>query len=265
METAMKISNNTVLITGGTSGIGFELASQLLELGNTVIITGRSQSNLDAARKKLPGIHTIQSDVSDPTATASLYRQVVEEFPSLNVLINNAGIMRKIGLQTFGSDLQDITREVEINLNGPIRMIVQFLPHLKMQKRAAIVNVSSGLAFVPLAISPVYCAAKAAIHSFTQSLRIQLKNTNITVFELAPPLTETPLFKDDFSADDLAGVKAMDVKTLAAHAIEGIKIDQVEIRPGLSNTLRIMSRIAPNFILKQLNKSVDRMLTRPND
>jgi uncharacterized oxidoreductase len=250
----MKISNNTILITGGTSGIGFELAAQLLALGNTVIVTGRSQSNLDAARKKLPGIHTIQSDVSEPAAIVNLHRRVVEEFPSLNLLINNAGIMRKINLQTFGSDLQDITREVEINLNGSIRMTMQFLPHLKMQKRAAIVNVSSGLAFVPLAISPVYCATKAATHSFTQSLRIQLKNTNITVFELAPPLTETPLFKEDFSADDMAGVKAMDVKTLAIHAIEGIKKDQVEIRPGLSNMLRIMSRLAPNFILKQLNR-----------
>jgi uncharacterized oxidoreductase len=259
----MRISNNTILITGGTSGIGFELATQLLALGNTVIVTGRSQSNLDAARKKLPGIHTIQSDVSDPTAIASLYRQVVEEFPSLNMLINNAGIMRKINLQMFGSDLQDITREVEINLNGSIRMTMQFLPHLHMQTRAAIVNVSSGLAFVPLAISPVYCATKAATHSFTQSLRIQLKNTNITVFELAPPLTETPLFKEDFSADDMAGVKAMDVKTLTRRAIEGIKKDQVEIQPGLSNMLRIMSRLAPNFILKQLNKSVDHMLAQP--
>ncbi len=258
----MKVSDNTILITGGTSGIGFELATRLLALGNTVIVTGRSQSNLDAARKKIPGIHAIQSDVSDPAAIASLYQRVVVEFPSLNVLINNAGIMRKINLHTFGSDLQDLTREVEINLNGSIRMVMQFLPQLKMQKRAAIVNVSSGLAFVPLASSPVYCAAKAAIHSFTQSLRIQLKNTNITVFELAPPITATPLFRDDFSADDLPGVKPMDVKTLAKHAIDGIKRDRLEIRPGLSNILKIMSRLAPNFILKQLGKPVERMLAQ---
>ena len=102
----MKVSGNTILITGGTSGIGFELATGLLALGNTVIVTGRSQSSLDTTRSKLPGVHTIQSDVSDPTAIASLYQQVVKEFPALNVLINNAGIMRKISLQTFGSDLQ---------------------------------------------------------------------------------------------------------------------------------------------------------------
>jgi uncharacterized oxidoreductase len=259
----MDISDNTILITGGTSGIGFELATQLLALGNTVIITGRSPSNLEATGKKLSGIHTIQSDVTDPTAIASLYQQVVKDFPRLNVLVNNAGIMRKINLQTFGTDLQDITREIESNLNGSIRMVMQFLPHLKMQKRSAIVNVSTGLAFVPLAISPIYCAAKAAIHSFTQSLRIQLKNTNIAVFELAPPLTETPLFKDDFSAEDFEGVKAMDVKTLVRHAINGIEKDHLEIRPGLSNMLKIMNRVAPDFILKQLNKSADRMLSQP--
>jgi uncharacterized oxidoreductase len=259
--TAMKTSGNTILITGGTSGIGFELATQLSGLGNILIVTGRHQANLDAARTKIPGIHTIQSDVSEPTAIVRLYQQVVSEFPSLNVLINNAGIMRKIDLHTFGSDLQELTREVEIDLNGSIRMVAQFLPHLKMQRRAAIVNVSSGLAFVPLPSSPVYCAAKAAIHSFTQSLRVQLKNTNITVFELAPPVTATPLLRGDSIADYLPpGVKPMDVKTLAQHAIDGIRRDRLEIRPGLSNMLKIMSRLAPGFILKQFSKPVDRML-----
>jgi uncharacterized oxidoreductase len=119
----MKLIGNTILITGGTSGIGFELASRLIALGNTVIVTGRSQSKLDAARQKLSGVHTIKSDVSDPTAIARLYQQIVEEFPDFNILINNAGIMRKINLQTFGSDLQDITGEVEVNLNGVIRMV----------------------------------------------------------------------------------------------------------------------------------------------
>lgn len=258
----MKLTGNTILITGGTSGIGFELATRLTALGNAVIVTGSSQSKLDAATRKLPGLHAIKSDVSDPTAIARLHRQFVEEFPRLNVLINNAGIMRKINLQTFGTDLQDITREVEVNLNGVIRMVAQFLPRLKAQNRAAIVNVSSGLAFVPLAISPVYCATKAAIHSFTQSLRIQLKNTNVAVFELAPPITATPLFSDGININDV-GVKPMDVKTLVKYAIDGFERDRLEIRPGPSNRLKIMSRLAPNFILKQLSKPVDRMLAEP--
>jgi len=157
--------------------------------------------------------------------------------------------------------LRDVTREIDINLNGPIRMIVRFLPHLKMQERAAIVNVSSGLAFVPIAILPVYRAAKTALHSFTQSLRIQLKDTNVIVFELAPPITGTPLLEGDISADDVR-VKPMDVEALVQHAIDGIAKDPLKIRPGLSNLLKLMSRLAPNFILKQLDKPIDRMLAR---
>jgi uncharacterized oxidoreductase len=260
----MDLSGNTILITGGTSGIGLELATQLVALDNMVIVTGRSKSGLDAAKEQLPSVHPIQSDAGDPVAISTLYSDVVRDFPGLNVLINNAGIMRKINLHKFASDLRGLTHEIEINLNGPIMMAVQFLPQLKMQKKAAIVNVSSGLAFVPLAISPVYCAAKAAIHSFTQSLRLQLKHTNVSVFEVAPPLTETSLFQGDMSMSDI-NVKPMKVTALVEHALNGIKHDRLEIRPGLSNMLMIMSRIAPNFIVKQLGKPVDRMLAQTGD
>jgi uncharacterized oxidoreductase len=173
--------------------------------------------------------------------------------------VNNAGIMRKINFHQTPSDLKELTREIEINLNGTIWMTSQFLPHLKEQKAAAVINVSSGLAFVPMAIAPVYCASKAAIHSYTRSLRIQLKNTNITVFELVPPATETPLFRGGFSDDDVNGVKTMPVETLAALALAGIEKGTPEIRPGLSNVLMIMSRVAPNFIFKKLNRPVDQM------
>ncbi|HUI11842.1 MAG TPA: SDR family NAD(P)-dependent oxidoreductase [Xanthobacteraceae bacterium] len=257
----MRLSGNTVLITGGTSGIGLELAGQLAALDNTVIVTGRNQSKLEAARKKLPGAYAIQSDASDPTAIAGLYEHVVGRFPDLNMLINNAGIMRKINLHDFSADLRDLTREIEINLDGPIRMTVQFLPQLKAQKTAAIVNVSSGLAFVPLAISPVYCAAKAAIHSFTQSLRLQLKDTNVVVFELAPPITETSLFDGEMSRSDVK-VKPMKVTALVRQALDGIEHDRLEIRPGLANLLKLMGCVAPRFMVRQLGKPVDRMLAR---
>ena len=258
----MHMSNNTILITGGTSGIGFELASALSKLGNTVIITGRDSSKLDEARTKLPGVHAIQSDASDPAAITSLREKVTAEFPELNMVINNAGIMRKLDLNDSNRDLLDLTREIEINLMGPMRVVKEFLPHLRSRPAAALVNVSSGLAFVPFAISPVYSAAKAGIHAFTQCLRVQLKNTNIKVFELAPPGTETKLFRGDFTAEDLAGAKAMPVQTLARLAIQGFEKDTLEIRPGLSNTLKLMSRIAPQFMLKQLAKPVDAMLAR---
>ena len=248
----MRLENRTVLITGGTSGIGLELAKQLLQRGSTVIVTGRDQEKLDAARRALPGAHAFKSDVSDPAAITALHDSVLARFPALDTLVNNAGIMRNLNLNQ-DRDLNDVTREIEINLSGPVRMIQQFLPHLKTREDALIVNVTSGLAFVPLPLSPVYSATKAALHSFTQSLRVQLDGTGVTVIELAPPGVETPLFRGEF-AEEMKGQKAMDVGVLAKQAIAGIEAGSLEIRPGLSNVLKIMSRIAPAFMLNRLTQ-----------
>jgi uncharacterized oxidoreductase len=246
----MKLNQKTILITGGSSGIGLELARQLLGQGNTVIVTGRDQAKLDAAKKTLPKLHTFKSDVSDPAAIKLLSDHVLAQFPTFDVLINNAGIMRNLNLNQ-DRDLNDVTREIEINLSGPVRMIQQFLPHLKTRKGALIVNISSGLAFIPFPISPVYCATKAAIHAFTQCLRVQLEGTGVTVVELAPPGVETPLFRGEFEAET-KGQKGMDVGVLVKSTIAGIEAGKLEIRPGLSNVLKTMSRIAPEFMLKQL-------------
>jgi uncharacterized oxidoreductase len=217
----MRLSDNTILITGGTGGIGLELATQLLARRNTVIITGRDQPKLDRIKAEHPSLYTIQSDVSDPRAIASLYELVTDAFPALNILINNAGIMRKINLQDTSSDLHDISREIETDLVGPVRMVSQFLPHLKAQWTAAIVNVSSGLAFTPFPLSAIYSAAKAGVHSFTQSLRVQLKNTRVRVFELAPPSRQTPL-NNVFDPADMKGSPMMDVKRLVRQAMKGL-------------------------------------------
>ncbi len=258
----MKMTGNTILITGGTSGIGLELARQLCR-NNTVIITGRDAARLELAKATLGNVHTAQSDVSDANAIAALHEKITHAFPALNILINNAGIMRKINLQDGGTDLADLTREIETNLNGPIRMVKQFLPHLQRQKSAAIVNVSSGLAFVPFPISPVYSATKAGLHSFTQALRVQLRRGNVKIFELAPPGTETPLLRGDFDETDLGGMKGMEVAKLVQTAIQGMEGDALEIRPGLSNVLKLLSRIAPAFAVNMLAKanaaSLDRM------
>src|SRR5579859_6082481 len=181
----MDMTRNTILITGGSSGIGFELARQLCE-DNTVIITGRDPEKLNAAKSALSKIHAIQSDVSQAGAIATLHDEVTRDFPALNILINNAGIMRKVNLLDGEADLSAITREVETNLSGPIRTVRQFLPHLQKQQIAAIVNVTSGLAFVPFPISPVYSATKAGLHAFTQALRVQMRKTRVKIFELAP-------------------------------------------------------------------------------
>jgi uncharacterized oxidoreductase len=249
----MHLTNRTILITGGTSGIGLELARQLLQRpGNTVLITGRDQNRLDAAKQALPAVHIFKSDVSDPAAIMALHERLLVQFPALDTLINNAGIMRNLNLNQ-DRDLSNVTREIEINFSGPVRMVQQFLPHLKTRKDALIVNVSSGLAFVPLPVSPVYCATKAAMHSFTQSLRVQLQGTGVTVIELAPPGVETPLFRGEF-AEETRGQKAMDVKEFGNRAIKAIEAGKLEIRPGLANVLKTMSRIAPDFMMNQMAK-----------
>lgn len=246
----MKLTKRTILITGGTSGIGLEMAKQLLSRDNIVIVTGRDQSRLDQAKRVLPSLHTIKSDVSDPAAIISLQADVLARFPALDVLINNAGIMRNLNLND-NRGLEDVTREIEINLSGPVRMVQQFLPHLKSRKESLIVIVSSGLAFIPLPVSPIYSATKAALHSYTQSLRVQLKGTRVIAVELAPPGTETPLFRGEFDAE-MKGQKGMDVSVLVRKAIAGIEAGKPEIRPGLSNVLKFMSRVAPHFMLGQL-------------
>ena len=255
----MKLSSNTILITGGTSGIGFELALQLEALGNTVLVTGRDQAKLDRLAHEHPHLHAFQSDVSDPEEIRALFERVIDHFPQLNVLINNAGIMRKINLQTAGPDLSDIGREIETNLLGPVRMVQQFLPHLRAQPSAAIINVSSGIAFTPLPISPVYGATKAGLHSFTQALRVQLRNTRIQVFELAPPGTDTPP-QGAFDGTDLKGVPMMNVQTMVKQAVRGFGRNRLEILPGLSKIMRLGARLAPNLMVKAASGSVDAML-----
>ncbi|MHB1922332.1 MAG: SDR family NAD(P)-dependent oxidoreductase [Chitinophagaceae bacterium] len=180
-------------------------------------------------------------------------------FPNLNILINNAAEMRKINLHDTSTDLENINREIEINLSGPIRMIQQFLPHLKAQKSAAIINLTSGLALIPFPISPIYGATKAGLRSYTKSLRIQLKNTKIKVFELVAPGAKTPM-NDKFEGD-VDSKSLMDADKLVAVALKGIENDKLEIYPGLAKVIKIVSKIAPDFLLKQLSKPVNKMLT----
>jgi uncharacterized oxidoreductase len=248
----MKLTGRTILITGGSSGIGFELAKQLLKKGNVVVITGRNSLSLDKAASQLPGLHTYQSDVSDSDSIRSLYEAVTQRFPNLDTLVNNAGIMRALRLQEERS-LEDVAQEIDIDLTGPIRMVQQFLLHLQRRPDAMIVNMSSGLAFVPFPISPIYSAAKAAMHAYTRCLRVQLRGMAIAVIEIAPPLTETPLYLSEF-AGMMKGQKGMAVDTLVQSAIKAIESGKTEIRPGQSNILKIASRLAPEFMFRQLSK-----------
>lgn len=187
----MQISGNTILITGGTSGIGRALAEAFHAEGNQVIITGRRQHLLDEITAMNPGMKAVALDVEDSNAIASVAEQLKLNHPDLNVVIHNAGIMRSEFVQD--GLIADAEATVATNLLAPIRLTAVLLPLLMTQPQAAIITISSGLAFLPSAMYPTYCATKAAIHSYTQSLRYQLRNTAVQVLELIPPYLRTGL------------------------------------------------------------------------
>lgn len=187
----MKMTGNTILITGGGSGIGRKLALRFNALGNTVIVAGRRMEALEETIAGRDGMHAIPLDIEDPEEITTFAKRAVTEHPELNVLINNAGIMRREDL-TRTRDLCDAEETIVTNLLGPMRLTNALVDHLATRPDAAIVNVSSGLAFVPLSVTPTYNATKAAIHSYTVSLREQLKG-KVEVIELAPPAVRTEL------------------------------------------------------------------------
>lgn len=252
----MELQNSTILITGGTSGIGLEFVRQLMTTATNIIITGRDLSRLEEIKKKLPKINIFQSDVSKPQDIGRLHDYVNANFPKLNVLINNAGIMRNLDVADTKMDLENITQEIDTNLSGTIRMVQQFLPLLRSQQTAAIVNLSSSLAFIPFPVSPVYSAAKAGVRAYTQVLRLQLRDTNLQVFDLAPPQTESHLSDDFTDLDQQSGGPIMKVEKMVSIAIAGIQAGQLEIKPGLSKVFKAMSRIAPEFTLRMFDRAL---------
>lgn len=248
----MNIQGNQILITGGSRGIGLEMAKQLELLGNIVIVTGRSEQSLLEVAAKIPGIRTIKCDMSIPAEIDALTQTIQERYPELNMLVNNAGIMKQILVAANDTSLSEMTEEIRINLSGPIKLTTALLPLLRKNENSAVVNVSSGVAFVPIPATPVYSATKAGLHAYTQSLRIQLSKTNTKVFELMPPATQTSLL-DIFDSEAMQGAKVMSVQDLVKKFIVGLQNDTFEIRPGQANQMRIMSRFFPNFSLRQMS------------
>lgn len=197
----MRTTDNTILVTGGGSGIGLALAEEFSRLGNRVIVAARSARRLEVAAQK--GFERLAVDMSDPHGIEALARAAVEKFPDLNVVIHNAGVMKNENLRTTNTSALAL-ETIATNLSGPILLTNALLPHLLKQAEAAIMTVSSGLAFVPLAMTPTYSATKAAIHSYTQSLRYQLRDTRIAVIELVPPYVQTELMGERQASDPAA-------------------------------------------------------------
>jgi uncharacterized oxidoreductase len=252
----MKLNGRTILITGGSAGIGLAFALKFVELGNEVIVTGRRQAVLDEVKAKHPKLHTIQSDVADPAQIAALAARMKADFPKLDVLMNNAGIGLYKNLKGSAEDLAGLTVEMNVNAGGVIRMTSAFIDILKA-KKGTLINVSSALAFVPLPCLPIYCATKAAIHSYTQSLRFQLEETGVEVIELMPPAVKTDMTAD-LREDD--GITLITTDELVKQSFASLKTGALEIRPGQSKQLAFMRRLAPNFINGQLWKASKKLV-----
>src|SRR5579864_177250 len=245
----MRLTGRTVLITGGSAGIGLAFALKFLELGNEVIVTGRRQAVLDQVKAKYPKLYTIQSDVADPAQIAALAARVKSDFPKLDVLMNNAGMMLHKNLREPAADLAGLTAEMNINVGGVIATTSAFIDILRANK-GTVINTSSAVAFVPLPSAPIYSATKAAIHSYTQSLRFQLEETGVEVIELMPPAVKTDM------TTELAegGGTVITTDELVKQSFALLKTGTLEIRPGQSKQLAFMRRLAPNFINRQLWK-----------
>ena len=252
----MNLRNRTILITGGSAGIGLAFALKFAELGNEVIVTGRRQKVLEDVKAKHPNLHTIQSDVADAAQIAALAAHVKADFPNLDVLMNNAGIMLYKNLKTPETELDGLMTEVNINVGGVIGMTSAFIDIL-MANKGTVINTSSALAFVPLPAAPIYSATKAAIHSYTQSLRFQLEETGVEVIELMPPAVKTDLAADITEGD---GVTVITTDELVKQSFALLKAGAVEIRPGQSKQLAFMRRLAPDFINGQLWKASKKLV-----
>ena len=242
----MELDHNTVLVTGGASGIGLAIAERFLKAGSEVIICGRRADTLTAAQAARPKLHTYVADASSALGRETLEEWITNEFPRTNVLVNNAGIQRRVRLAD-AEPWEQTHDEIAINLEAPIHLSRLFIPHLLKQKHAAIINVTSGLSIVPLAAVPVYCATKAALHSFTLSLRQQLKDTPIQVIEIIPPAVDT----------DLGGpglhTFGVNVKEFADDVMGNIQAGAVEAAYGFADQASRASRNELNAIFQRMN------------
>jgi uncharacterized oxidoreductase len=247
----MTASKETILITGGSSGIGLGLAKAFHARGAKVIIAGRSQDRLQAVAEIHPGMATEQVDVSDAKSVALFAERIHATYPALNMLINNAGIQQLLDFSGTSQPTDEmIASEINTNLTGLIQVTKALLPLLKAQASARLVHVGSGLAYIPLVAAPIYSATKAAVHSFTISLRKQMTNTNVQVIEIIPPVVETNLH----AGQTRQPPGAMQLAKFVDAAIKGLDAGKDEVVVGLANGLRIGHRLAPGLFMKIVNK-----------
>lgn len=243
----MKTTGNTILITGGSAGIGLEVAKQLLALGNKVIITGRDEDRLAKAAAQLGDVIAIPFDVTKSSNVTALTDLIKTQYPELNVLINNAGAATVHHLKDTNKTFDIAESEMMTNYLSIVRMNQQLLPLLQQQEESAIINVSSIVAFVPTQHLPTYSASKAALHSYTKSLRLALKDTVVKVFELMPPLVNTHL------SAEIGGENGIAPSVLANDFIDALENDRLEIRTGQTEDIYNLSLANPDEALVIMN------------
>jgi uncharacterized oxidoreductase len=243
---------STLLVTGGGSGIGAGLAAAFHVRGATVILAGRTRAKLEAVAARHPGMAVEEVDVADPAEVSALAERTLARWPGLDSVINNAGIQTLLDFRRDQPlDPTILGREVDVNLKGLIYVANAFLPHLRARPAATLVNVGSGLGYVPLAAAPVYSATKAAVHSFTIALRRQLRGSAVKVVELIPPVVATDLHRGQSRRPP----RAMALDTFVTAAMAGLDAGREEIPVGLAKVLRIGSRIAPGAFLNIVNRA----------
>lgn len=243
----MKLTGNTILITGGSSGIGFELSKRLIEHGNQIIICGRSIEKLQRAKEQLPAIHTYQCDLSEEKQCAELAQWIMEEHPTMNVLVNNAAIVHKAKFTETETILDHAALEVDTNFMAPIRLIHHLYPQLKKNAPATIINITTGLVFVPRAAYPFYNATKAALHSFTRVLRKQTEDDKVAIREVMFPPVSTEMHQGNPPNIAIEPEKAV------SDMLKGLETSRPEIRIGGANLLYWASRIAPGYAFNKVS------------
>lgn len=247
-------AGSTVLITGGGSGIGAGLAAAFHARGTKVIIAGQTAARLEAVAARHPGMEAEVVDVADPEQVAALAARIAERHPSLDTVINNAGIQTEINFAGAAPiDPVVLVREVDVNLKGLLYVSNAFLPVLKRQSKGRLVHLGSGLGYVPLAAAPVYSATKAAVHSFTISLRRQLRGSSVQIVEIIPPVVETDLHRGQKRKPP----NAMTLDAFVMAAMAGLDAEREEVRVGLAKVLAVMSRVAPGLFLNIVNQKRD--------
>ncbi len=236
----MQAHGNTILLTGGTSGIGLELLRQFYSEGNKLIVVSSNPENLNKLHTEFPKVSTVVCDLANPKSLRRLLEHCLNTYPEINMLINNAGIQYNYQWLEEDDGFHRISREIRVNLTSPLHLIYGLLPQLAKKEEAAIVNVTSALAFHPKKSAPVYCATKAGLHNLSRALRYQLKETSVKVFEIIPPLVDTPMTEG-------RGKNKLSPKALVDEFMIAFKKNRFQIFIDKAKWLRLIGRIAPKL------------------